>query len=120
MLAAWASLSHRWMRPHRSARGRRVHGGGSLGRAPPFWGLPTDLLSGSAAAGGLALINAIGNLGGYVGPKVMGFMKTATGSYAGGLRLLAAAYVLGIVLVLSLRTPRSTAAAEPLVPADAE
>lgn len=87
---------------------------------PPFWGLPTAFLSGSAAAGGLALINAIGNLGGYAGPKVMGFMKDATGSYAGGLRLLAAAYILGAILVLSLRSSQKAAAAEPLVPADAE
>jgi len=87
---------------------------------PPFWGLPTAFLSGSAAAGGLALINAIGNLGGYAGPKVMGFMKDMTGSYAGGLRLLAAAYILGAILVLSLRSSRIAAAAGPLVPADAE
>jgi MFS transporter, ACS family, tartrate transporter len=85
---------------------------------PPFWGLPTAFLSGSAAAGGLALINAIGNLGGYVGPKVMGFMKTATGSYSAGLRLLAAAYILGALLVLSLRASRPAAAPEQLVPAD--
>jgi D-galactonate transporter len=87
---------------------------------PPFWGLPTAFLSGSAAAGGLALINAIGNLGGYAGPKVMGFMKTATGSYSAGLRLLAGAYILGAILVLSLRVSRPAAAPEPLVPADAE
>jgi ACS family tartrate transporter-like MFS transporter len=86
---------------------------------PPFWGLPTAFLSGSAAAGGLALINAIGNLGGYVGPKVMGLMKVATGSYAAGLRLLAGAYILGAILVLSLRAPRTAAAAEPLASADA-
>jgi len=87
---------------------------------PPFWGLPTAFLSGSAAAGGLALINAIGNLGGYVGPKVMGFMKDMTGSYASGLRLLAAAYILGAILVVSLRAARLAAAPEPLIPADAE
>jgi ACS family tartrate transporter-like MFS transporter len=85
---------------------------------PPFWGLPTAFLSGSAAAGGLALINAIGNLGGYAGPKVMGFMKDMTGSYSAGLRLLAAAYILGAILVLSLRASRPAAAAAPLVPAD--
>jgi MFS transporter, ACS family, tartrate transporter len=85
---------------------------------PPFWGLPTAFLSGSAAAGGLALINAIGNLGGYVGPKIMGFMKTATGSYSAGLRLLAVAYILGAILVLSLRAARTVPVAEPLVPAD--
>ena len=84
---------------------------------PPFWSLPTAFLSGTAAAGGIALINAIGNLGGYVGPKLMGFMKTATGSYAVGLRVLAAAYIAGAVLVLSLRLRRRAAEPAPLVPA---
>jgi MFS transporter, ACS family, tartrate transporter len=87
---------------------------------PPFWGLPTAFLSGTAAAGGLALINAIGNLGGYVGPKVMGFMKTATGSYSAGLRLLAGAYILGALLVLSLRTRQRATVPERLVPPKVE
>jgi ACS family tartrate transporter-like MFS transporter len=69
---------------------------------PPFWGLPTAFLSGSAAAGGIALINAVGNLGGFLGPMLMGMLRDETGSYAVGLRALAGAYVLGGLLTLAL------------------
>src|ERR1700730_16669293 len=47
---------------------------------PPFWTLPTAFLTGSAAAGGIALINSIGNLGGFVGPYAIGWIKDATGA----------------------------------------
>ncbi len=70
---------------------------------PPFWALPTAFLSGTAAAGGIALINAIGNLGGFVGPKLMGTLKDMTGSYSFGLRVLAACYVLAGLLALVLK-----------------
>ena len=53
--------------------------------APPFWALPTAMLSGTAAAGGIALINAVGNLGGFLGPYMMGSIKDATGSFSIGL-----------------------------------
>ena len=45
---------------------------------PTFWTLPTAMLSGTAAAGGIALINSIGNLGGYFGPSFMGYLKDWT------------------------------------------
>ena len=51
----------------------------------PFWTLPTAFLSGTAAAGGIALINSIGNVGGFVGPMLLGSVKDATGSFAAGL-----------------------------------
>ena len=70
---------------------------------PPFWGLPTAFLSGTAAAGGIALINSIGNLGGFVGPYVMGWLKGATGNHALGLRVLAGAFVAGGILSIALR-----------------
>jgi ACS family tartrate transporter-like MFS transporter len=57
-------------------------------------------LRGDAAAGGIALINATGNLGGFFGPYVMGWMKDATGDYLIGLRLLAAAAALSGAFVL--------------------
>jgi len=65
---------------------------------PPFWGLPTAFLSGTSAAGGIAMINAIGNLGGFVGPYVMGSLRDLTGDYATGLRVLAGAFILGGLL----------------------
>jgi MFS family permease len=55
----------------------------------PFWGLSTTFLSGTAAAGSIALINAVGNLGGICGPVVMGWSEKALGSHDWGLRVLA-------------------------------
>jgi len=49
----------------------------------PFWCMPTSLLSGEAAAVGIALINSLGNIGGFVGPYMIGFLKDATGSNSG-------------------------------------
>jgi D-galactonate transporter len=80
---------------------------------PPFWGLPTAFLSGTAAAGGIALINAVGNLGGFVGPFAMGALKDLTGSYSVGLRVLAGAYVLGGIVVLSLGARARAAVPQP-------
>jgi MFS family permease len=75
---------------------------------PPFWSLPTAFLRGDAAAAGIALINATGNLGGFLGPYVMGWMKDATGDYLIGLRLLATAAALSGVVVL-VRGPAAPA-----------
>lgn len=55
----------------------------------PFWGLTTNFLSGTAAAGSIALINAVGNLGGFGGPYIMGWFEKATGSSDHGLQILA-------------------------------
>lgn len=52
---------------------------------PVFWGRPAALLTGAAAAGGIALINSIGNLGGYLGPFAVGWLHDTTGSYAAGM-----------------------------------
>jgi ACS family tartrate transporter-like MFS transporter len=74
-----------------------------------FWAIPPMLLAGTAAAAGIALINAIGNLGGFVGPSVMGALRQSTGAYGGGLLVLAGALVLEAVLVLSMPLPRTRA-----------
>ena len=79
-----------------------VAGFGIYTSLPSFWPLPTAMLTGSAAAGGIALINSIGNLGGFVGPYVVGLVKDWTGSFAGGLYLLAAFILLAAVVVLVL------------------
>jgi ACS family tartrate transporter-like MFS transporter len=71
---------------------------------PTFWTLPTAVLSGTAAAGGIALINAIGNTGGYFGPALVGYIRDATGSYTDGLILLAGFAFLTAVLTLLMRT----------------
>lgn len=62
---------------------------GFYGTKGPFWALPSMMLTGTAAAGGLAWINSIGNVGGALGPAIVGWLKDATGSYAGGLYGLA-------------------------------
>ena len=76
-----------------------------------FWAIPPIFLGGTAAAAGIAMINAIGNLGGAVGPTVMGWLRESTGTYTGGLLVLVAALVLEAVLVASLRLPRTIAPA---------
>jgi nitrate/nitrite transporter NarK len=68
----------------------------------PFWSIPTAFLSGTAAAGGIALINSVGNVGGFVGPTVMGFLKERTHRFESGLLVLAATLAIAGVLALSL------------------
>jgi ACS family tartrate transporter-like MFS transporter len=62
---------------------------GFYGTKGPFWSMPSMLLTGTAAAGGIAWINSIGNLGGAFGPAIVGWIKDLTGSYSGGLYGLA-------------------------------
>ena len=64
-----------------------------------FWTLPTAWLSGSAAAGAIALINSIGNLAGFGGPYLIGWVKEATGSTSTGLLVLALLPLIGGLLV---------------------
>ena len=67
-----------------------------------FWSIPPIVLGGTAAAAGIALINAIGNLGGFVGPSVMGWLRQETGGYAGGMLVLAAGLLVAAWLVLTI------------------
>ncbi|MEO7270786.1 MAG: MFS transporter [Vicinamibacterales bacterium] len=82
-----------------------------------FWAIPPMLLGGTAAAAGIGLINAVGNLGGFFGPSIMGTLRDTTGGYSGGLLVLACSLTLEAILVLSLRLPTDRARA-PLVAAD--
>jgi ACS family tartrate transporter-like MFS transporter len=79
-----------------------VAGFGIFGCLPVFWTFPTAFLSGPAAAGGIALINSIGNLAGFAGPYVMGRIRDLTGSYTGGLLSLSAAGLTAMIIVLVL------------------
>jgi len=78
---------------------------------PPLWSMPTMFLSGSAAAAGIATINSIGNLGGFVGPAMIGWIKDLTGSFQGGLFFVAALLVLSAILTLVLARSQRTSAA---------
>ena len=74
---------------------------GGFAALATFWTLPTSFLSGSAAAGGIALRGSIGNLGGFVGPYAIGWIKDATGETTLGLVVLAAGPILaGVVTFL--------------------
>src|SRR3954469_23557667 len=84
-----------------------VAGFGIYGSLPVFWTFPTSFLGGAAAAGGIALINSIGNLAGFVAPYVVGSIKDATGGYAGGLLCVSAASLVASVIVLVLPHDRS-------------
>ena len=66
---------------------------------PIFWTLPTRLLSGTAAAGGIALINSVGNLGGYIGPFFIGWVLEVTGDHRAGLVGLGSALIFAALLV---------------------
>ena len=75
---------------------------------PVFWSLPTMFLSGTAAAGAIALINSFGNLGGFVGPFVIGRVHVSTGSYAASLMMVAGSLLCSVALALALRRARAT------------
>ena len=79
-----------------------VGGAGIFGCLPVFWTLPTAFLTGAAAAGGIAIINAIGNLAGFAGPYVMGWLKDATGDFAAGLLTIAGAALVAAFIVFIL------------------
>jgi D-galactonate transporter len=79
-----------------------VAGFGFFAVLPVFWTLPTALLSGTAAAAGIAAINSIGNLGGYFGPQVFGLLRDRSGADEAGLIFLALCAIVGIVIVLVL------------------
>ena len=80
-----------------------VAGFGIFANLPIFWTLPTAFLSGAAAAAGIAVINSIGNLAGFAGPFAMGWIRDRTGSYAGGLLLLATLGMIAMGILLVIR-----------------
>ena len=77
----------------------------------PFWSLPCTFLAGSSAAVGIALINSIGNIGGFVGPYAMGAINRRTGSFRGGLVLAGISLLLSATLLfMSPKMLKHTAA----------
>ncbi len=77
---------------------------GIWGALGPFWSLSTGFLNGTAAAGGIALINSVGNLGGFAGPYLVGVLKQASGGYSLPFLALAGLVLLGAGLVAGVRT----------------
>jgi len=72
----------------------------------PFWSLPSEFLSGLSAAAGIALINSIGNLGGFVGPSAIGVLTKQAGGMYAGLRFVGFSLLMSAVLLLLL--PKTT------------
>lgn len=73
---------------------------GILAAFPVFWALPSLFLAGTAAAGGIALINSVGNLAGFVAPYMIGFLKTSTGNLSAGLYFVALLEAAAAVLII--------------------
>jgi len=70
---------------------------------PAFWALPTTFLAGSAAAASIGLINSIGNLGGFAGPYIVGYLNEKSHSFIGGMLYLSLSAIVGAGLILVLR-----------------
>jgi ACS family tartrate transporter-like MFS transporter len=77
-----------------------------------FWAIPPMFLGGMAAAAGIAMINSIGNLGGFVGPTVIGWLKGSSGTFTPGLLTLAAALIVEACVVMSLKLPKTRPAGQ--------
>jgi MFS transporter, ACS family, tartrate transporter len=73
---------------------------------PVFWQLPTRLLSGVGAAAGIALINSFGNLSGFLGPYLTGWLEDLTGSFRTGMWVVAVLMVVAGLVALRFRTAR--------------
>jgi sugar phosphate permease len=72
----------------------------------PFWTLATSLMTGVGAAAGIALVNSVGNIGGFVGPNIIGLVRQATNSFAAGLVVVGVVLAAGGLLVLAVNPPR--------------
>jgi ACS family tartrate transporter-like MFS transporter len=79
---------------------------GIYGYISPFWSLPTSFLTGTAAAATIGLINSIGNLGGFAGPYVVGYVSKATGSLFGGVLYLSLSALIAAFLILAVRATK--------------
>src|SRR5262249_36090165 len=73
----------------------------ALSIAPPLNSLVKSILNGPAAAGGIAIYNSIGNLGGFVGPYIIGALMEKSGNYASSMAILASVLVLAAVTILA-------------------
>jgi ACS family tartrate transporter-like MFS transporter len=99
---AWVAYSHS---PVLGMASLCVAAIGIFGTLGPFWTIPTRYLKGTAAAGGIAVVNSVGALAGYVAPSAIGWAKSSTGHFTAGLLLVSGSLATGAVLVLWV--PRS-------------
>jgi MFS transporter, ACS family, tartrate transporter len=75
---------------------------GAFGAYSPFWAIPPSFLTGAAAGGAIALINSIGNLGGFFGPYIVGYIKDVTGSFNASMIFLGASMIIGSCIIVFL------------------
>jgi MFS transporter, ACS family, tartrate transporter len=82
----------------------------------PLWAMPSAFLSGAGAAAGIAMINSLGNLGGFVGPSVIGWLKHTTGGYGAGLYVVAGTLAVSaaVTLILGRKASGSGGEGKPL------
>ena len=77
---------------------------GIWGTLGPFWAMSSETLAGTGAAAGIALINSVGNLGGFGGPYLIGWVRTRTNNFTWGLVALALILLAGAVVTLAMKT----------------
>jgi D-galactonate transporter len=92
--------------PYLRLIGLSVASFGAFSTLPVFWSMPTAFLSGAAAAAGVAYINSIANIAGFVGPFAMGWIKDATGSFDGGLLVIGAVCLISSIATLCVHHDR--------------
>jgi ACS family tartrate transporter-like MFS transporter len=78
---------------------------------PAFWSLPSLFLTDVAAAGSIGLINSVGNLGGFLGPTILGGVENLTGSFVGGIYYLAGSLAVCAAIIFRLGVGRRDAPA---------
>ena len=84
---------------------------GAFGAFPPFWAIPPSFITGAAAGGAIALINSIGNLGGFFGPTMVGYLKEMTGSFNVAIAFLGISMLIsGTIIVLAARSKQKNLA----------
>ena len=98
MMSAYLNVSHG--APSLKLAALAIAAAGMWSTLGPFWSLPTSILAGTAAAGGIAFINSVGNLGGFLGPFVVGYIKDHTQSVTYGLVFLGCSVFTGAALAL--------------------
>jgi predicted MFS family arabinose efflux permease len=79
---------------------------GIWGTLGPFWAMSSEFLSGTGAAAGIALINSVGNLGGFLGPYLVGLVRKETDSFALALLALAVWPLIGAIITVLTRSKR--------------
>jgi ACS family tartrate transporter-like MFS transporter len=80
---------------------------GAKAYLPAFWTLPSEVMTASAAAASIGLINSFGNLGGWAGPTIVGIVRDATGAYRAGLQYLAVSMVISAIIIMTLGIGRN-------------